>query len=269
MSDLKTFVKQIRIDTLNMVSKSGASHIGTCLSCIDVLGCLYYDFMNISSENLNDLDRDFFIMSKGHGSAAIYATLANKGLIPKSYLDEYCCDNAKLAGHITYKENTGVEVSSGSLGHGLPIAMGIAYASKLDKRENKIITLLSDGECQEGSNWEGFLMAPQMGLSNLLVIVDYNKFQGYDKTDEVVDFNNLQDRFLSAGWNAIEIDGHNTEQISDALLNYKNEKSKPSIIIANTIKGKGVGYMENTLEWHYKCPNEEQLAIAIEEVRNS
>ena len=269
MNELKEFIKQIRIDSLNMVAKAGASHIGTCLSCCDLLGTLYFDFLNISKENLNDFDRDFFIMSKGHGSAAIYATLANKGLIDKADLDEYCCDNAKLAGHITYKPNSGVELSSGSLGHGLPVAMGIARASKLSNRNNKIITLLSDGECQEGSNWEAFLMAPKMNLSNLLVIIDYNKFQGYDRTNDIVDFSNLKERFIATGWNAIEIDGHNLNEILVAYENFANEQLKPTIIVANTIKGKGVSYMENTLEWHYKCPNEEQLAQAISEVLSS
>ena len=266
METINEFTKNIRIETLKMVSKAKASHIGTCLSCADILGALYYSYLNINPENKNSKDRDYFIMSKGHGSAAIYSTLALKGLIPMEYLNEYCCDNAKLAGHITYKENTGVEVSSGSLGHGLPIALGIAQSLKIDKKNNKVVVLLSDGECQEGSNWESFLVAPRLGLNNLTVVIDNNKLQGYDRTDDVSDFSNLKDKFLAFGWETYEVDGHDLSLLENT---FKKTSLKPKLVIANTIKGKGVSYMEDRLEWHYKCPDEAQLQEAIAEVMNS
>lgn len=260
------FIRKIRISTLQMIHRSKASHIGSCLSCIDILGVLYNDFLNFNNKNKNDINRDFFIMSKGHASAALYSTLALKGLIPLNYLEKYCCDDAKLAGHITYVPDTGVEISSGSLGHGLPIGLGISYSIKNDNKKNNCVVLLSDGECQEGSNWEAFLAAPRLEVNNLTVIIDYNKIQGYDYTDKLVNFSAFPGMLKSLGWQVHEIDGHSINEIKQAL---EAKTPSPKCVVAHTIKGKGVSFMENQLSWHYKSTNSDQLEMALMEISNN
>lgn len=263
MNNSVEFSKKIRVEVLKMIHNSGSSHVGSSLSCVDILSVLYFDFLNINKDIVNDPLRDYFILSKGHAAAAIYSTLALKGLIPLDYLQEYCCDSAKLPGHITQIKNSGVEVSSGALGHGLPIGLGIAIGNKNSKLNNKTVVLLSDGECQEGSNWEAFLMAPRFKLKNLFVIVDYNKLQGYDRTDDLSSFSNMEKQMELMGWNSITIEGHNHSDIKRALT---SESDKPTFILANTVKGKGVSFMEDKLEWHYKTTTPEQLNSAIEEI---
>lgn len=261
----KTLAKTIRAHVLRMTHKANASHVGTCLSIADILAVLYGGVLRVDPTQLDWPDRDRFILSKGHGAAAAYSVLAECGFFPKEWLDSYSQDDSKLAGHIT-SSVPGVEVSTGSLGHGLAIGCGMALLGKREERPYRVFALLSDGELDEGSNWEALLFAPQHCLDNLIVVVDYNKIQAFGNIKEVLDLDPLADKWRAFRWTVREIDGHDYEQIEDALVSVPFESGKPSAIIAHTVKGKGVSFMENQLAWHYKSPNDEQLAQALAEL---
>lgn len=260
----KEFSRSIREKTLKMVSKANASHIGSCLSTADILAILYSRILNVDPDNPNLPSRDRLILSKGHSAAILYATLAECGFFPKEWLDNYCQDGSPLTGHISHHV-PGVEVSTGSLGHGLPIGCGMALVGKRMKQCYRVFVILSDGELDEGSNWEPILFAPHHQLDNLVVIVDYNKIQSFGTVKEVLDLEPLVDKWKAFCWSVREIDGHDHYQIEDSLRNVPFEIGKPSVIIAHTTKGKGVSFMENQLAWHYKSPNAEQLAQALAE----
>lgn len=260
---LEDISKEIRKSILKMNSKSFASHSGTALSTVDILTVLYFKIMNINPTNPTLKNRDKFILSKGHGSSALYATLAQRGFFNKSLLDGFYIDGGQLPGHLDKEAVPGVEISSGSLGHGLSIGLGMAISNKVDNLKNHVYVMCGDGELNEGSVWEAIMFAPQMKLNNLTMIVDYNKLQGYGKTNEVIDLEPLNGKLKSFNWDVIEIDGHDYEAIENAL---NQQTVKPKAIIAHTIKGKGISYMENQFVWHYKSPNEEQLKQALEEL---
>jgi len=260
---MREISNNIRKSLLKAISKSNSSHSGSALSVVDILTVLYFKILDIDPEDPNKVDRDRFILSKGHASIALYSTLAERGYFPIKLLDQFYCDNGILPGHLDKEAVPGVEVSSGSLGHGLSIGLGMAIASKVDEINYKVVVVCGDGELNEGSMWEAIMFAPQKNLDNLTLIVDYNKLQGYGKTSEVIDLEPLRDKFLAFNWSVIEINGHDFNKIENALL----KKSKiPKVIIAHTIKGKGVSYMENELAWHYRSPNKEQLKQAIDEL---
>jgi len=270
MLKLKTFdfVKNIRLHTLGMVHRANASHIGSCLSIANILAVLYGQILNIDPDNPKLPERDRLILSKGHSAAILYATLAECGFFPKEWLDNYCQDGSPLTGHISHHV-PGVEVSTGSLGHGLPIGCGMALAGKRENQPYRVFVILSDGELDEGSNWEPILFAPHHQLDNLVVIVDYNKIQSFGTVKEILDLEPLADKWQAFRWAVREIDGHDHQQIEDTLQSVPFEKGKPSVIIAHTTKGKGVSFMENQLAWHYKSPNAEQLAQALAEVEGN
>jgi transketolase len=249
-----------------MTHRARSSHVGTCLSIADILAVLYGEVLHVDPARPDWPDRDRFILSKGHGVAAVYAVFAERGFFPKEWLDTYCQDGSKLAGHITHHGVPGVEASTGSLGHGLSIGCGMALAGKRDGRPYRVFVMLSDGECDEGSTWEAVLFAPHHRLDNLIAIVDYNKIQAFGAVKEVLDLEPLADKWRAFRWTVREIDGHDYEQIEDALTSVPFEPGKPSCIIAHTVKGKGVSFMENQLAWHYKSPNDEQLAQALAEI---
>ncbi|CDZ76222.1 Transketolase 1 [Legionella massiliensis] len=261
----KTLAKQIRKHSLQMVARSKSSHVGCCLSIADILAVLYEEILRYDTANPENSSRDRFILSKGHATAVLYATLAEKGFFPKDWLESYNFHGAKLLGHCTSHNVPGVELSTGSLGHGLSVGLGMAQALKIDKLDYKVYVLVGDGECNEGSIWEAALLARQLKLDNLCLIIDYNKIQSFGFVEEVIDLSNLAAKWSSFGWEVFDIDGHDHRELYKAFSSQNHEK-KPKVIIANTIKGKGVSYMENKLEWHYKSPNPEQLQIAIEEV---
>ncbi len=267
-SELKApiLARAIRTHALHMTHRANASHVGTCLSAADVLAVLYGGILRVDSARPDWADRDRFILSKGHGAAAVYAVLAESGFFPKEWLETYCQDGGKLPGHITSHGIPGVEVSTGSLGHGLPIGCGIALAGKRDGHPYRIFVLLSDGECDEGSTWEAALFAPHHCLDNLIAIVDYNKLQAFGAVKEVLNLEPLADKWRAFSWAVREIDGHNYNHIENAMKDVPFEPNQPSCIIAHTIKGKGVSFMENQLAWHYKSPNDEQLRQALAEL---
>ena len=256
----------IRAHALRMVHRANASHIGSCLSIADLLAVLYGAVLRVDALRPDWPDRDRLILSKGHAAAALDAVLAESGFFPTAWLAEYCCDGAKLGGHVSRHGVPGVEISTGSLGHGLPVGCGMALAGKRMGQPYRVFALLSDGELDEGSNWESILFAPHHGLDNLVVLVDYNQIQSFGSVKEVLDLEPLAAKWRACRWAVREIDGHNHEQIRTACQDLPFEPGKPSVIIAHTVKGKGVSFMENQLAWHYRSPNQEQLAQALAEL---
>lgn len=257
----------IRSHALKMVYRASASHIGSCLSMADLLAVLYGQILKIDPENPNLPERDRFILSKGHATAILYAVLAERGFFPLDWLETYCQDGSSLIGHASH-EVPGVEVSTGSLGHGLPIGCGMALAAKRSVDPYRVFVLLSDGELDEGSNWEAILFASHHRLDNLVAIVDYNKIQSFGTVKEVLDLEPLADKWRSFNWSVQEIDGHNWAEITGCLGSIPFESGKPSVVIAHTIKGKGISFMEDQLIWHYKSPDHDQLSQALMELEN-
>ena len=263
MSSTKILANKIRQNALRMVHRAKASHIASALSITDVLAVLYGHVMKFDSSDENYMDRDRFILSKGHACAAVYSTLAEVGLIPKEQLQTYGNDSSWLMNHISHKV-TGVEFSTGSLGHGLPFGVGKALAAKALGAPWRTYVLLSDGEMDEGANWEALMFAAHHKLTNLTAIIDYNKFQSLDTVANTLGLEPLADKLNAFGWSVHEIDGHDHRKIIEAFLDFDSEK--PTVILAHTTKGKGVSFMENKVEWHYKNPNDEQLAKALAEL---
>lgn len=257
---------RIREHTLHMVHRAHASHVGSCFSMTDLLSVLYGSILRVDPCRPEDPDRDRFLLSKGHGAAAIYATLAECGFFPTSWLDTYCQDGTRLAGHITHHGVPGVEVSSGSLGHGLSYACGMALAGQRDARPYRVFCLLSDGECDEGSIWEAALFAPHHRLDNLIAIVDHNQIQSFGTVKEVLDLHPFADKWRAFGWAVREVDGHDIGALLKALEDLPFEKGRPSCLLAHTVKGKGVSFMEDRLEWHYRSPDAAQLERACAEL---
>jgi len=258
--------QNIRRSALQMVHRAGSSHIGGCLSSSDLLAHLYTEFLLIDPNRPAWPGRDRFILSKGHSAAAAYSILAELGFFSKEKLKDYCQDGTELPGHIHHSV-PGVEVSTGSLGHGLSIGLGMALYLKRTGTESRVAVLLSDGDCNEGSTWEAALMAPHLELDNLLVIIDHNKLQAFGRTGEVLPLQSLAEKWRAFRWAVREIDGHNHNEISACLGDFPFEEGKPSIIVAHTIKGKGVSFMEDQLLWHYKSPDDEQLRQALAELQ--
>lgn len=257
--DLRMLAKEIRKKLLLIHCKSGSSHIGSAFSIVEILIMLYFRILKINPKKLKDVNRDHFILSKGHAVSALYVTLAKKGFFNEEILDGYCMDNGFLPGHPDRFSVPGIETSTGSLGHGLSIGVGLAFAGKKDRKNYKTYVLMSDGECQEGSVWEASISASRLKLDNLIGIIDANKLQAYEKTDNIQLISSLKRKFESFGWSVREIDGHNFEQLEKVFKNIPFENEKPTMIIAHTIKGKGIPTMENKLEWHYRSPKENQL----------
>lgn len=256
-------LKEIKKTMLNMVYKANVSHIGSALSVVDILYSLYFNTVNISKKNIQDLNRDIILLSKGHASVALYSILYHKGLIDKVLIDNYALDNGKLPCHIDKEKSPFFEASTGSLGHGASIAAGMALAKKISDYSGHVYVICSDGECNEGSLWEAVMFAATHHLNNLTVIVDCNGLQAFGATSLVINQDNLSERFTAFGFDSFNIDGHNFDAIRVALT---KRGEKPIAVIAHTIKGKGVSFMENKIEWHYKSPNNEQLNIALQEI---
>lgn len=257
--------RNIRGHALRMVHQANASHIGSCLSMADILSVLYHRVLKIDPMFPKEQSRDRFFLSKGHGAAIVYAVLAEKGFFPLNLLDDYCKDGSMLTGHIN-SEVAGVEFSTGSLGHGLPVACGVALSGHREQQPYRVFVMLSDGELDEGSNWEAILFAPHHHLDNLVAIVDYNKLQGFGATKEVLDIEPLELKWQSFGWAVKVVNGHDHAELQEVLYSVPFVKGKPSVVIANTVKGKGILFMENQLAWHYRSPDKMQLEQALAEL---
>lgn len=266
--DLSTIelARRIRRHSVSMCSRANASHIGSSLSMADLLAALYAKFLRFDPRHPEWPERDRFILSKGHGCAALYAVLAECGYWPLADLESFYQDGSPLAGHATHKDVPGVEVSTGSLGHGLPLGTGMALAAQRDGLAHRVWVMLSDGECDEGSVWEAALFAPHHRLENLVAIVDYNKIQSFGTVKEVLDLEPLGEKWRAFGWGVREIDGHDAVAIEQAYAAVPFLPGRPSCVVAHTVKGKGVSYMENKLLWHYRAPRGEDLEIALREL---
>ena len=266
LQNLKDTARRVRRHIAKMHAVSNTSHIGSAFSSVDILVCLYFSILKINPGKPHKINSDRFVMSKGHAGSALYAVLAERGFFDKKLLKHYCSEGGILPGHVTRGCVAGVEVSTGSLGHGLAIGAGMALAAKKDKKRHHIFVLMSDGECQEGSVWETALFARQHCLENLIAIIDYNKIQAFGRIKEVLDLEPLEAKWEAFEWSVREIDGHDFLEINSTLKKVPFEKNKPSVIIAHTVKGKGVSFMEDTLEWHYKSPNREELKKIFSEL---
>tara|TARA_B100001179_G_scaffold215399_1_gene185578 strand:- start:1354 stop:2169 length:816 start_codon:yes stop_codon:yes gene_type:complete len=260
----KELSKNIRLNAVRMVNRGGSSHIGSVLSIADILAVLYADIMKYNAEKPKWDGRDRFILSKGHAGAGVYAVLAECGFFEKAKLMDHCQNGSVFSGHVSDKSIPGVELSTGALGHGLPVGSGIALAAKLDNKQHHIFVLMSDGELNEGSNWEAFLFSAHHQLSNLTAIIDRNRLQSLRSTELTVKLEPLVEKFIAFGWNVLEIDGHDHQSLKENLN--VRDRYMPTVIIANTIKGKGVSFMENEVEWHYRTPLDEFFKQAIREL---
>lgn len=266
LEDLRILAHRIRVRTLGMIYRAKSSHLGSAFSMAELLAVLYSSILRVDPDHPDWPERDRFILSKGHACAALYVVLAERGFFPREWLDEFYQDGGRLAGHATHTGVPGVEFSTGSLGHGLPVSCGMALAAKQDGNSYRVFTLLSDGECDEGSNWEAVLFAPHHKLDNLTVIIDYNKIQSLGTVKEVLDLEPFAEKWRAFGWSVSEIDGHNLEEIRKALTDLPKKPGKPTCVIAHTVKGKGVSFMEEKLLWHYRCPNREEMVDALMEL---
>ena len=262
----RALAKKIRLDVLDMTHRGKSSHIGTSFSAADLLAVLYSGVLRLDPSRPLWPERDCFVLSKGHGCAAVYAVLAECGFFPSEWLKTYYLDGGRLAGHITHTGVPGVEASTGSLGHGLSLGCGMALAAKRDGLPSRVFALLSDGECDEGSTWEAVLFAPHHRLDNLIAIVDYNKIQSLGTVKEVLDLDPLAAKWESFGWAVKEIDGHDFPQIEGALRTLPAVSGRPTCVVAHTVKGKGVSFMENKLLWHYRSPAGEEYQAALAEL---
>lgn len=257
----------IRRHGIEMTNISHGSHIGAILSVADIVAVLYNDVANISPENLKDENRDRIILSKGHAGAAIYAALAEKGFFDRAELKTHYADGSRLSGHVSHKGVPGVEFSTGSLGHGACVAAGMALNAKLDKKPYYTYAIVGDGECDEGSIWEMALFANQFKLNQFVVIVDHNKMQSLDFCENTLSLAPFAEKWKAFGWNVLDIDGHNHDELRAALNEAKQSTDKPTVIIANTVKGKGVSFMEFDILWHYRFPHEgEEYDGALKEL---
>lgn len=254
-----------RLSILKYIKMAKAGHTGGDLSCTDILNVLYNDIMNVSPDNFYDANRDRFIQSKGHTVEALYVVLADKGFFPESDLETMCKFKSPYVGHPTRKVK-GIEFNTGALGHGLPISAGIAIAAKKDKASFRVFTLLGDGELAEGSNWEAAMLAAHYKLDNLVAILDHNTLQISGRNAEVCNPYPIDEKWRAFGWNVLTVDGHNIANLRNVLSKVPNEKGKPTFIIANTIKGKGVSYMEDVKKWHHGVPSDEEYLQAIKEL---
>lgn len=257
---------RIRRHALEMTSRGGSSHIGAVMSMADILATLYGEWLNVDPQNPKWEDRDRFILSKGHGGAGVYAALAETGFFPVSKLDGHYINGSDLSGHVSHLGIPGVELSTGSLGHGLGVGCGMAYSAKLHGKNHRVVVLLSDGECDEGSNWEPILFAGHHKLSQLVAIVDFNKIQSLAPVAETLALEPFADKWRAFGWKVFECDGHCHSSLLSTLAEMDAWTEGPKVLLAHTTKGKGVSFMENTVLWHYRTARGEELEAARREL---
>ncbi|MDO4484644.1 MAG: transketolase [Clostridia bacterium] len=265
-SDPRVLAWLIRRHGLEMTHLSRGSHIGAIFSLAEVMAVLYTRVLNVDPANPKMETRDRMILSKGHAGAAVYAALAERGFFPVEELKTHYANGSRLSGHVSHKGIPGVEFSTGSLGHGLPVAVGMAMAAKMDKKNHRVYVVLGDGECDEGSNWEAALQANQYGLDNLVAVIDHNRMQSLDFCENTLSLAPFAEKWRAFGWHVIEVDGHDTDALTAAFMQAKENKGKPTMIVAVTTKGKGVSFMENNILWHYRTPQGEEYEAALKEL---
>ena len=270
MSDhflIQSFAKRIRKDILRTAlnAKENSSHFGGSLSTVEIISCIFSKYLNFDKHNANIGNRHRFILSKGHGCLAYYAALSELGFFEKDILDTFEQNDSFLLGHPVINRKYGIEFSTGSLGMGLGLGIGLALSMLKKKFDKKVFVLLGDGECNEGSVWEAAMFAPNKELHNLIAIIDHNKFQQTGSNKDIMDLKNLSNKWLSFGWNVIEVNGHDIDELLDAF-NKKFENTQPKLIIANTVKGKGFSFSEDNNEWHHRILTQKTYDEAIEEL---
>lgn len=269
MEELKNRANKIRKSIINMLTEAKSGHPGGSLSAVEILSYLYFKEMNIDPDNPNLQDRDRFVLSKGHGAPVLYGTLAEKGYFPREELLKLRKTGAMLQGHPDMKGTPGVDMSTGSLGQGLSAANGMALAGKLDNKDYRVFVLIGDGELQEGQVWEAAMTGAHYRLDNVTAFIDNNGLQIDGANREVMNVEPIEEKWKAFGWHTIKIDGHDFEQIEKAVLEAKNTKGKPTVIIAKTVKGKGISFMENEVGWHGVAPNHEESQQALKELEVS
>lgn len=262
----KALALNIRRHAVRMTNLGKSSHVGAVLSMADILAVLYGAVMKKRPEDPRWPERDRFILSKGHAGAGVYAALAESGYFPVSDLSTHYANGSRLSGHVSHIGIPGVELSTGSLGHGLSVGAGMAYAAKLDSERHRVYVLLGDGECDEGSIWEAVLFAAHHRLSNLVAVVDYNKLQSLATVEETLRLEPFADKWRAFGWTVVEVEGHDHDALTTALDVDPVENSQPVCVIAHTVKGKGVSFMENSVLWHYRSPQGEEYQNAMMEL---
>lgn len=268
VDELKEMAKQVRINIVDMIHTAKAGHPGGSLSAADIVTALYFRLMDVDPKNPDWEDRDRFILSKGHACPVWYAALAERGFYDKSHLKTLRKLNSILQGHADMKKTPGIDMTVGSLGQGFSAGIGMALSGKLRKKDYHVWVLIGDGESQEGAVWEAAMAADKWNLDNITAILDLNGIQNDTFVNDVMPLGDVVAKWKAFGWNVLDIDGHDMQQVVDALEKAKTIKGKPTIIVAKTIKGKGVSYMENVPAWHGKAPNDEQFDIAINEIRS-
>ena len=267
VKELEKMAVIIRCDIIDMICTAAAGHPGGSLSAADVVTALYFRIMRIDPENPGWPDRDRFILSKGHACPVWYAALAERGYFDKSHLKTLRQMGSILQGHPDMRKTPGIDMTAGSLGHGLSAGLGMALSGKLQQKDYHVFVIIGDGESQEGSIWEASMAAPNFKLDNLTAILDYNHLQNDYSVDDIMPIHPAVDKWQAFGWHVLDIDGHDMAQVVAALEEAKSHKGKPTMIIANTVKGKGVSYMENVCEWHGRAPCQEEADQALEELR--
>ena len=266
IDELLARARAVRADTVRMAHRGHTAHVASALSCVDILVALYFRALEIQPPGPIGPQDDRFILSKGHGCMSWYATLAARGYFPRSLLETYAKDGSKLAEHPSPRGVPGIDVATGSLGHGLSIGAGTALARHMDRRGGRVFVLLSDGECNEGSVWEAAMFAAGQKLDNLVAIIDYNKLQAMGRSNEITALAPLAEKWRAFGWSTREVDGHDMPALVEAFDAVPFARGRPSALVAHSVKGKGVSFMEDDLDWHYRPPDDEQLRRALAEL---
>jgi transketolase len=264
--DLDLVCRQIRGRLVSMSHHAGTPHLASALSCVEILVASYWRILRVDAKNPADPKRDRFILSKGHAASALYAVLAARGFFPEAWLDDFAHEGSPLAEQPAPGCAPGVELATGSLGHGLPVGVGLALGARLQKTGSRVFVTMSDGECDEGSVWEAALFAPAQKLDTLTVIIDFNQWQATGRSCEVMALAPLREKWAAFGWRAIEVNGHDLDELTGALRQADNGSGKPLAIIAHTVKGKGISFMEDDNNWHYRVPTAEEVAAAHREL---
>jgi transketolase len=253
--------KAVRRNIIGMAHRSKCAHVGSALSCVDILTALYFDRLRLEPWS----ERDIFVLSKAHGAMALYSVLAERGIMPREMLSGYFAENGTLPGHLDRFAAKGIETSGGSLGHGFNIALGMAFGFKKSGSDRQVYTVIGDGESEEGSIWEGALFGSRLGIDNFTVIVDFNNLQGYGRPSEICHYENLRAKWESFGWTCFEVSGHSFEELMAAFAT--PPAGRPKVIIARTTKGKGISFMEDQLIWHYYIVTDEIWDKALRELQ--
>lgn len=267
LEELPAKAAQIRARIVEACHRAKSAHLGGCLSCVDILVAAYWGSpLKITPETVEQPERDRLILSKGHAALALYATLLERGILSEKTFSRFGMESSSLGEQPSPYCAPGVELATGSLGHGLPVGSGLALAARLHRWKNRVLVVMSDGECQEGSVWEAAMFASRKQLSNLAVIIDYNKWQATGRSEEIMSLKPLAAKWKAFGWRTAEVNGHSIPQLITALRKWSEKSTQPLAIIANTVKGRGVSFMEDDNNWHYRCPTEEEVQIAKKEL---